>query len=942
MDFQQAERQFQRLERLYRAGQIDLQQYRTGLAGLRVSDPKGTVWQMQERTGAWYYLCQGQWVAGSPHPVPQGPVRRKFPLWCGLGAAGVVVIFLCTLVSGGGYILYRQFYPGTPQPPVLITFQEQGTTPARAGGGPVTDPHGVTLEVPSASLDADASAQLTALQAGGELRHWSAQGDLLSLTLGVPSSAPWASPADGGVWLVGEGTLTRIDASGSEIWRGSWRAGAGQLSPGAAVDPTDGSAWALDLDTHEAVHVRADWSEAARLPGLHELYAEDPRDGSIWAGDAEYALVHVAADGTQLARIAYDKEHGPWAVEVWVSPLDSTVLATYSEMAFYEPVGYHAAAAATWPDLIRFDAAGNELWRYPRSAAAYNPGDGSVWVYAEAATLAQLSAQGVELRRFTISGSVLGYDPTGNTFWTQGGGELRHVGSDGTSLWSDRLLSYGAFGHDATWVDARDGSLWLKVPGAPRIVHLSSQGVELWSGRLVDDSVSAQAYSRNAQDGSWWVVAQEEGSASPPVRLLRLAPDGAEQWRGDAPGPPYLLVTDEADGSAWVAGGVTADPYQGQQAAASHVARDGTRLGTASFTGSITALASDPRDGSAWIILSPYPLADNVAKLVHLASNGSYLDEIALGAPRPGQAALAVLPRDGSVSGLTAGGPIFRRAADGALVWQFDGVTDPYGLALDPVDGSVWVADVGMGSHLAQHGGAVVHLGASGEELWRSEGFLAPYSVGVDPRDGTVWVCDAGQLVHLGVAPLPFSDVLGRFWALDAIAGCYAAGIVAGYSDGTYRPGEPVARDQMAVYMARAVAGGEAKVPSGPATASFSDVDTSSWAFRYVEYCKAEGVVTGYSDGTYRPTEQVTRDQMAVYVARAMATPTGPADLQHYTPPTTPSFSDVATSQWAYKEVEFCKSQHVVAGYEDGTYRPESPVTRDQMAVYVARAFELL
>lgn len=79
------------------------------------------------------------------------------------------MILLCTLVSGGGYILYRQYYQSSPQPPVVITFQEQGATPARAGGGPVTDPHGVTLQVPSGALDAATSAQLTALQAGGEL-----------------------------------------------------------------------------------------------------------------------------------------------------------------------------------------------------------------------------------------------------------------------------------------------------------------------------------------------------------------------------------------------------------------------------------------------------------------------------------------------------------------------------------------------------------------------------------------------------------------------------------------------------------------------------------------------------------------------------------------------------------------------------------------------------
>jgi hypothetical protein len=45
---------------------------------------------------------------------------------------------------------------------------------------------------------------------------------------------------------------------------------------------------------------------------------------------------------------------------------------------------------------------------------------------------------------------------------------------------------------------------------------------------------------------------------------------------------------------------------------------------------------------------------------------------------------------------------------------------------------------------------------------------------------------------------------------------------------------------------------------------------------------------------------------------------------------------------WAYTHVEYCVEHSVVAGYDDGMYHPEWVVTRDQMAVYIARAFGLL
>jgi PKD repeat protein len=196
---------------------------------------------------------------------------------------------------------------------------------------------------------------------------------------------------------------------------------------------------------------------------------------------------------------------------------------------------------------------------------------------------------------------------------------------------------------------------------------------------------------------------------------------------------------------------------------------------------------------------------------------------------------------------------------------------------------------------------------------------------------------------HYLLVSFPDVPVQPAFWALDQVLACVDAGIVQGYSDGTYKPTDPVTRDQMAVYISRALAGGDAKVPTGPATATFSDVPTDYWAFRYVEYAVSKNVVKGYSDGTYKPTDQVTRDQMAVFVARAIATPTAGADLVNYTPPATATFPDVATSFWAYKYVEYIAqpSVGVTKGYPDGDYHPEYICTRDQMAVYVARAFQL-
>jgi hypothetical protein len=75
----------------------------------------------------------------------------------------------------------------------------------------------------------------------------------------------------------------------------------------------------------------------------------------------------------------------------------------------------------------------------------------------------------------------------------------------------------------------------------------------------------------------------------------------------------------------------------------------------------------------------------------------------------------------------------------------------------------------------------------------------------------------------------------------------------------------------MAAFIARGLAGGETALSSytPPEMASFPDVQPDAWMYRYVEYIKERAVVTGYDDGRYHPEVICTRDQMAVYLARA-------------------------------------------------------------------------
>jgi hypothetical protein len=288
--------------------------------------------------------------------------------------------------------------------------------------------------------------------------------------------------------------------------------------------------------------------------------------------------------------------------------------------------------------------------------------------------------------------------------------------------------------------------------------------------------------------------------------------------------------------------------------------------------------------------------------------------------------------------------------AAGNLVrsWTLDPGLDAWGISALTVDGggNVYFAlDRSGGCSIEKYSPGGNRIGRIGE--WRgSHGWDSYAHAVVDmhiDETGQLRVLDDGanRILVFAYTPGPFPDVPYWHWAKEAVAAAVDAGVVGGYEDGLYHPELAVTRDQMAAYIGRACAGGDENVPQGPAEPTFEDVPTDHWAFDYVEYCAAANIVEGFEADIYAPALTVDRAQMAVYIARSIAEPTGEAGLVDYDPGGAQSFPDVPMDYWAYKHIQFIADAGVVSGYPDGTYKPGGSVTRDQMAVYVARAFAL-
>ena len=273
----------------------------------------------------------------------------------------------------------------------------------------------------------------------------------------------------------------------------------------------------------------------------------------------------------------------------------------------------------------------------------------------------------------------------------------------------------------------------------------------------------------------------------------------------------------------------------------------------------------------------------------------------------------------------------------GSMPW-----TAAAGFALGCVDeggGTLWGV-----THVFLAAGESV---APGEEKTFAFENTAPDAVGSFPCDcqmvqegGAGWF---GEIATGTISVTSFADVPIDHWASRDVEAIYAAAITLGYpvDPPLYAPADPVDRGQMAVYISRAIAGGDAAIPAGPSQATFPDVPIDHWAYRYVEYAVANSVVAGYDDGRYYPDGVLDRGQMAVFIARAVAG----GDQYVPPPPPTATFPDVTPGSewdWCRGHVEFMVSRGVVNGYDDGLYHPELVCSRDQMAVYIARAFSLL
>ncbi len=286
--------------------------------------------------------------------------------------------------------------------------------------------------------------------------------------------------------------------------------------------------------------------------------------------------------------------------------------------------------------------------------------------------------------------------------------------------------------------------------------------------------------------------------------------------------------------------------------------------------------------------------------------------------------------------------------------------TGPSGPTYSAGDASAGYASTG--------GGATVNC-ASTANCYR-------FGVGSAPRPATHWdasfveTLSGGDVktwaLHIGDS---FADVPRSQAFYKKIEAILHAGVTSGCTPTLYCPAQAVPRDQMAIFLAKVIAGGGVNVPvtgqvngrdyrcngglSGESV--FTDVSPSDPACKHIHYIAAQNVTLGCSATQFCPNDLVSRDGMAAFIAKSYVAPNGGSSIPAiYGPdpvtglsyscdvhaPNT-HFSDVPVADPFCKFVHYLWARGFVGGCSATAYCPTGLVARDAMAKFLVNTFDL-
>ena len=150
---------------------------------------------------------------------------------------------------------------------------------------------------------------------------------------------------------------------------------------------------------------------------------------------------------------------------------------------------------------------------------------------------------------------------------------------------------------------------------------------------------------------------------------------------------------------------------------------------------------------------------------------------------------------------------------------------------------------------------------------------------------------------------------------------------IMGYPDGTVQPKGEITRAEACTIFFRLLTDSSRDYYFSK-TNDYTDVNAGDWFNNAISTLSNAGIVTGYNDGTFRPNQPITRGEMAKIIANFANLNKG-----------TKSFTDLS-GHWSKSYVELAAGNGWIAGYPDGSFRPDQKITRAETVTMINRVLE--
>lgn len=190
----------------------------------------------------------------------------------------------------------------------------------------------------------------------------------------------------------------------------------------------------------------------------------------------------------------------------------------------------------------------------------------------------------------------------------------------------------------------------------------------------------------------------------------------------------------------------------------------------------------------------------------------------------------------------------------------------------------------------------------------------------------------AGELVQAALASGDFWDVPANAWYADSVTALSSAGLMQGVGGGRFAPERTVTRGQIAAILHRA-----AGTPAASGT-PFSDTAPDAYCAEAAAWAEEQGILQGYADGTFRPDQPVSRQQLAAVLFR-YASGQGWDNGRRASLRGFPDEDQV--SAYAREPLRWALGAGIMQGRSDGRLDPCGSATRAQTAVLLCRFLEL-